>query len=641
MYEDYLALGGLEIGNSARAFGYTRTAGCSTGWLKRMPCGYLAEALEDLDYDYKNITAAPWYDPTQQKLSTNFLGVYVIDAEGTRDSTLTVQQTEGPGDGGVIGSRRRGMKSVKVKAALVGRGSAAIQYGRAWLDSVLSPGACGQHGVACGVSDFEFFAECPPARASIWAWTDPVETRRNLVNNPAFRVDTSGWAFGGGGGATGTVVRQNAASPPQVVGTGHARLTLTNAIGTWWRILSAQNIPIVPQRSYTFSAWFKGSAAADSRLIVNWRTAAGVSISDSSSPDTQVTGSWIRRSVTVVAPEGAAFARLQVGRSASSAAGEFLDVAGMLFEDSAALGTYFDGETLPDEVAGSKKFYAWDGPSNVSQSIETTRTWIERMQTDAEYAATLDELRRYMHSVALTSGPFTTDAFESENVFVDIVEFTLTSERAWVYTRSKAVDLPSVDAQVVQDVAYNLAQYPSAELSSGAVVATTNLSPNPSVETNSTGWLANSSGLTPAVSGARTTELAAVGTASFKVSTTLTAASTGSPYIQAYQDVSLSGVAANSRVSFSLWGALLLLGGSAVMPSSIDVRVEWKTSGGTVLKTDAIGTGIPGGSVIARPSLAIPAGSDLVRVLLRANIASADAGAQLALYADALAVTVP
>ena len=626
MYEDYLALGGLEIANSARAFGYARTAGCGTGWLKREPCGWVDEALGDLEYTYGNISAAPWYDPTQQDLSTRFLGVYVVDAQGARDSTLTVQQTEGITDGGVIGSRRRGMKSVRVKAVLIGIGSDAIEYGRAWLDSVLSPDACGQHGVACGVADLEFFSACPPQRPAVLnSWGQWEVARRNLVVNPAARVDTYAWGTYAGGGAAGSLMRWVSGTPSEVNSPAYQRLTVTTQ-GTWIR--HNTTLPrgsVVPGKTYTLSAWVKASGAPKGGVLIAWKSAAGSSLGENFT-GMVLSGSWARISVTAVAPADASYALLQITRN-DSPKSSVLDASGVMFEESPTLGDYFDG-SFPGSTSGEiEQRYRWEGQADASTSVFE----------QASFA--LDEYRRYMHSVALTSGPFTTDYFESEGTFVDIVEFTLTSERPWVYTKSKMVDLPSVDSQVVQDVAYNLAINPSGELASGTVTAMTNYATNPSVENDAAGWVKGFSVITPAATAARSTDLAAVGTASYKVSTAATNAGS-SGFLQAYQDVDVSTLAENTRFSINMWAAALLTSGTAEL-GNLMVWVDWRSSTGTILRSDQIGNPPVAGGAVSASSLLRPAGATVARVMARIELTSWAVAANLALYVDALAVTVP
>lgn len=445
--KEWLSFGGNEVANNPRAFGYARSAGCA-GWFTRQGCPTLWEALGDLPYDYANISEAPWYDATLADVSSRFFGVYVLDISGLLDSTRSAQVTQNTGDGGQIGSIRRATKESKVKAFLLARGSDAMDYGRAWLDRVLSPGACGQHGEMCGVSDVEFLTTCPPSR------------------------------------------------------------------------------------------------------------------------------------------EG---------------------------------------------------------------------------YSDDEYDDLLRPMQRYLHDVAVTSGPFTVEEASDGRIFSEVVEWTFTSERPWVYGRIRDVDLPSVPSSVVADVPVNLAAYPSAELTSGTPLLGTNLMTNPSLETNSTNWsggatTGSGSSVASFYTGARVTgERAAQGTASWRArilgSGAAAAAGVAEIYSVAY--ASLSAVPVGGRVSVTAWGYFEKLDTApGTVLNRIRALARFRNSGGGTVQDVTIGSttdpdDFPG-YTFSMAGIEIPAGAVDVQVLvlgLADWVSAASAGAALnsdvRLYADAVAVTTP
>ena len=260
---------------------------------------------------------------------------------------------------------------------------------------------------------------------------------------------------------------------------------------------------------------------------------------------------------------------------------------------------------------------------------------------DAEYAAIVDGYRRYLKGGSVISGPLITDTKTKGDFWAHWVEFTFAVEKPWVYQKTEPLTLTPSLPTVVQDVPYNLAPYPSAELASGTVIVAENLSTNPSVETNATGWAATGaavSGTAPTIAGARSTELAASGLASFLA--TATGAGVAVHNVICYQDVTVAPVA-GSRYSLTLWGAMLFTGsgGSGV---SLGAKVEWRNSGGTVLRTDSMGsiTSAFAGQVFALKSVAPPAGSATARVILtgRANFTASTVAK---VFADALAMSIP
>ncbi|QXN73432.1 minor tail protein [Microbacterium phage Wheelie] len=276
-----------------------------------------------------------------------------------------------------------------------------------------------------------------------------------------------------------------------------------------------------------------------------------------------------------------------------------------------------------------------------------------------EYSAYVDGLRRYVHDVAI-SGPLTVQELAFDGEFVGrTVEFTISSERAWVYGKLKQLTLAPSLPTVMEDTPFNRVPYPSAELGAGSIVVATNLSANPSVEVSAASWQAAStavSGSAPGsfVTSGRTTEIAAVGAASFRIRLLGDAGATvasGVAVLQPYQDVSIpAGV--NRRISLNLWAAALVLAGTSPSTAiqSLAVRYLFLDSGGAGIgATTIFGTaaaGEVGGNAYSLAGLAVPATATSVRVSVAARVAwasSATAGqnSDIRVFADALQVSIP
>lgn len=248
---------------------------------------------------------------------------------------------------------------------------------------------------------------------------------------------------------------------------------------------------------------------------------------------------------------------------------------------------------------------------------------------------------RHMHNVTVISGPLVEQKIESNNEthFGYIIEWTMVAGTPWVFSETKEVSVNLQPPVVVQDVPYNLIPYPSAELSNGTVTLATNYSTNPSVETDATLWVAEVTTITPAPTGARSTEIAAQGTASYKVSVTTT--NTGvSGTIRASQVVTLPAEVTGQRFSINMWGFMAVVSGTAAL-GQLRLVAEWRNASNTVLRTDDIGTAPATGGAISGLSLTRPAGATNVRVYMIGDVTSWSTGAVLNLFADALAVTIP
>jgi hypothetical protein len=657
-YEGFLRIGGVDVVNTERIRGYLATLDCPRGIIKTDPCVGLAEAVGDEDYTYDDISLAPWYDVSMPEVSSRFYGVVGLDLIGMTDSTRTATMTEGIDPGGVIGGKRKGMRSVIVQAMMFAKGRDALDYGDSWLNSVFD-GTCSTHGTACGTTDAEFFTECPPALAMIPDFSPWTETRRNLVVNPGFRTNTTGWTAAAGGGAAATIVRATNGTQGTPVST-YARLTYT-ATGTWFRAAINTETVLVPGQSYTMSAWLRGAPSANNfRMFIQWRLANGSLIVEEASPNVPLGPSFTRSSFTAVAPAGAVYATLQWGRS-SAAVGDFFDISGTMFEATDSLGEWFDGSTPATVEPELEARHSWAGTANASASIEETRFPIERPQTAEEYAAAVNARRRFMHNVAVTSGPTQVRLVRipDTDIYGKIVEWTLTSERPWLYGIPRTVTLNPTLPTVAEDTPFNRVTHPSAELGSGSVTISTNLSANPSVETSDAGWLGTFttiSGTSPSafLTSARSTELAAVGSASFRRrllgNNGTTAVTAAVADMIAYQDVSLP-AGTDRRISLNMWAACLITAGQSpnTVLQSLTVRYLFLNGGAAVGGTTVFGTAATadfGGNAYSLTGLAVPATADAVRISAAARVtwsslATAGQNSDIRLFVDALQVSVP
>jgi hypothetical protein len=628
MWRGYLKLGGLEVGNSARALGYSRTAECPAYWLKdTYDCSTLQDAVSDTPYVYPNIEDAPWFDPDIADISSRFLGVYVVDMINMKDSTRTAQITQRLGSGGRIGRLREATRDVRVRAILTAKGDDALDVGSSWLDAVLTPGACGSHGDACGVSDMEFFSDCPPARRTIDVYSDWAEARRNLHPNPSLETDLATW-FG-----SGTLTRRTDGG---YVGAAYGRVVAADA--SLFSATSSSAIPVTPGEVYTISAFVRGVGPARTIRMRARFSGGPASINGDPVP---IPADWTRISQTFTVPAGATALNVDIMVPVAGTGGDYFDFDAVMAEKSDVLGGYFDGSFAADDL----NRYSWAGTVNNSVSILETRTLTQQPEPDSTYGPYVDGFRRFFHSVSCTSGPFTVQEFKSsDGIHVGkLVEFTLTAEVPWMYGIYSEIDVPPLLPTIVQDIAYNLAPYPSAELSTGTPIVATNYSTNPSLETNATGWTTSVTGAIVAgnvASGRVTGELAAVGTASFRSVFTAPGASAAAGSFSNEQEVALGG-GAGARYSINIWSAQVVMGGAPVR-GTMDVVAIWRgSSGGAALRTDALGTIPLNGDALSVKSIAPPVGATHVLVRVTANLTSWNAGTIVRLYSDALAVTVP
>jgi hypothetical protein len=632
MWDGYLTLGGNEVGNNARAIGYQRTANCPVTWIRDMDCAGLHDALGE-GYTYDRISEAPWYDPDDPDTTSRFLGLYVVSMEGVSDSTRSAVITEKITDGAQVSGYRHAAREVRIRALLTARGMDALEGGMTWLRNVLEPDACGVHGGDCGASDMQFFVDCPPTRGTVPAYSDWTLARTNLFANPrGTSTSATYWGTPAGGtyslrtdmiGDISTAVRWTSTG----TGTGAIRHQVGTSMPDEGEPVHYR-VRIFSNDTVTLRALARSAiSSATGQVQLGPEVTIGPGLHDLEFSGASFVG-------PAVAASGITL--LTVG---TFPAGLILDVTGVLIEEGLGPGAYFDGSM----VGGELTQYAWTGIENLSQSTESTRV-IEDLvpEPDDVYFARVDKYKRFLHSVRCISGPLIQAEYRANDDihFGYMVEFTLLAAVPFVYGASKNIPLSPTVPTVIQDVAYNLVETPSATLTSGSQLVATNLSTNPSLETNDTGWnYAAGAPITLAMltAGRVTGELAAVGTASYRVVFTATNTSTAGSF-EAEQQVAIPATV-GARYSINIWGAAVIMVGTPTI-TNLQVFAIWR-NGTTVLRTDTLGTVPASGGAHSTPSILPPATTNNVLVRVRANVASWASGDVIRLYADALAVTNP
>lgn len=640
MWEGWACLGGTEIVNSAMAIEFARSAPCPVTWINDEACPGIYDMLSETQgeitqYDWDTIAdQAPWYNTgvDTDDVSKRFLGVYCISVDAMVDSTRSADVAERITKGAVIGAQRKGSRSVRYRVLLSAMDQNALDYGLAWLDSRLKEKSCSMHGGSCGTSDLAFFTTCSPAydppgqwvaQPPVWVVDEPEQT----IDHPAEVVYTldgtspnaSVWSSmlvaANGSGATGASIAQTGTAPSAGLQVQTVNATVgvnpTPAVRAWTYIATEVG------RAYTVQV------TLGSGLGGAWTTATfgdAVTPGSTNASDTPYT-----LHMTATDPN-------------TSLAIDVFDDPGSATVRATVLGSFKLITVTQD---------AWtETIPEVGHWEDQPPVWVTEDVWD-EYSRGINATTRILHGVKCTSGPLVQQKMKrGSEVAGDsaswgyIVEFTLTAEEPEIYGVPYDPDINEWGNTAVTDDPTNLVSYPSAEAAGAAVVVAKNFSTNPSVETNATGWTAGSTVVTPAATGARSTELHAVGAASFKVGVTATNSGTNGTLL-GYQDVSLAGtIGSRPRFSFNVWGALIKTTGTAVL-GAVSAKVEWR-AGGTLVGTTDLGQVVASGGAMSQKSLLPPDETvDTARVIVTGALTSWSTGAVVALYVDALAVTTP
>jgi len=147
MFDGYMTFGGKEIVNDARTAAYISSLQIP-GSVDINPCPTLRTALGHAAYTTPTADDAPWYDSGIAE-SGQVAGFLVQSIDGLGDtSTRPVQ--ERPGDGGVVGRRRRQPRELSIRLLAVAANECALSYAVAWLARVFSAQDCSQTTLTAG-----------------------------------------------------------------------------------------------------------------------------------------------------------------------------------------------------------------------------------------------------------------------------------------------------------------------------------------------------------------------------------------------------------------------------------------------------------------------------------------------------------
>jgi hypothetical protein len=229
----------------------------------------------------------------------------------------------------------------------------------------------------------------------------PAVERLNLMPVPSSETGSSLWITTSSTNAFSTDTAYAGTQSVKVTKTGG-----TGAIAGGYGSSPATGTPnaeilsITTGLSYTFSYYVAtGAASVTSRARIHWYSNSAF-ISTSEGTSTALTaGPWERRSVTATAPANATRAALAFDGTLPASSTMYFD--GFLFEQSASLGTYFDGSSVNSGFG-----YSWAGTSNDSVSSEIAAGYT--IASDLSGSGTLTSaMHRYIASGLSGSGTLT------------------------------------------------------------------------------------------------------------------------------------------------------------------------------------------------------------------------------------------
>lgn len=303
-------------------------------------------------------------------------------------------------------------------------------------------------------------------------------TRTNLVKNPSFEVDLTGWSKQGTTVLTrDTTVAYSGSASMKVVANTTERRFVWGATGSAGS--NADSVAVTAGQSVTYSYYvYPVSGSLAFRPKIHWFNSSGGWIQDSDLQPGAVTltaGSWQRVSITATAPAGAG----KFGISESGGIATFY-VDGFLVEISSALGSYFDGST----PASGGFSYSWSGTPNASTSLESDTPAPQTLSSAVSASGTVSTALSASQNLAVpvsASGTVTT-ALSAKQSLAAPVSAGVTVTTALVQGGSlSAAVAPDITVTTALSTTTTLSPAVSAGVTVSTALAVTSASISPSV----------------------------------------------------------------------------------------------------------------------------------------------------------------
>jgi hypothetical protein len=347
MYEGYMSFDGVEVINMERLMAYVDAGIVPSGVAVEDctgTCEGLGEALGDQPYTSPIQDQPPWFDQHNPD-TVDFAGIVPLEVTGMDGSVRTVEMVNLLTRGAVPMRPVYGPRTIAVSAFLVGRTSAGVEAGLAWLTNVLHR-VCTDTG-ACDGADLKAFTSCPtpicpggigspddPLEPTTWPYSpdtwlvagghtqaagvgytesqadpgvDPSNSPgdsvlisdapllfQNWSPNPSAEVNVTGWhkdpTSGNAAWGTATVVQGTLPADPAHVGMHSARITFTAVAGQ--PSAQTQALTGLPNGWYSAEMWLYAQAAG---AVEPYVAVGGANVI--AEPVT-VAGQWVRRVVS-------------------------------------------------------------------------------------------------------------------------------------------------------------------------------------------------------------------------------------------------------------------------------------------------------------------------------------------------------
>lgn len=219
--------------------------------------------------------------------------------------------------------------------------------------------------------------------ATQWDSIDPTAvktTKTNLVLNPSFETNTTGW--------TSTGITQTRITTDSVFGSASDQAVATSTATNIGMVLTRNAtyaIPITPNNTYTINVYMKrtvGTRTTNFRFITKATAASGTAIETFTSGNISASNAWEKLTITCTPTNASGlFAEIFLRFGSTGSIGDTFLADGIIAYEGSSVGYYWDG-TNTDIPSSRVATLAWTGTANGSTSTANayfstipTTTW--------------------------------------------------------------------------------------------------------------------------------------------------------------------------------------------------------------------------------------------------------------------------
>lgn len=270
----------------------------------------------------------------------------------------------------------------------------------------------------------------------------------NLITNPSFEVDLTGWE------ANPTAPAPAFSRQVVLKFIGDAALRIDHNSAADFNGVRSVAIAVNSGQMYAASFWFRTSAAPAWRAQIHWFDSAGAFINADPTLDRDGATGWTRHVITGVAPANAVTARVYFVNRVVAQGVYSVYIDGVQFEEG-GLSTYCDGSLGPG--------YSWSGTPHASSSSRTAGLKVLGRSVGDSFALGAGRLLAVVRGTGPTSYSTSATSFADVDTSKLVISFAAPASGKVMVIQRGGIDKATTDGYVSWNLREGSADVPNTD----------------------------------------------------------------------------------------------------------------------------------------------------------------------------------